>query len=64
MVTIEQLREAAEKAGMAKFWCIADPDKPRTDMVLVGADFLERIHAQLVKNERPDRSPDHLPEVR
>lgn len=51
-ITIEQLRTAAEKAGMAKFMFLDDDKGPKKDMpYVVGHDFLERLHAQLVKHD-------------
>lgn len=49
VVTIEQLKEAAGKAGIAKFFLLGDANVARKDMVLVGSDFIERLHEQLVK---------------
>jgi hypothetical protein len=53
MVTIEQLKVAAEKAGMAKFYVEGkakekDDDGKNVPFV-IGHDFLERLHAQLEK---------------
>lgn len=49
-ITIDQLRQAAEKAGMSKFMFLNDEKGPKKDVpYVVGHDFLERLHAQLVK---------------
>ena len=51
-VTIDQLRKAAEKAGMSKFMFLDDEKGPKKDVpYVIGHDFLERLHAQLVKAE-------------
>lgn len=51
--TIDQLKQAAEKAGMAKFMFLDDGKGPKTDVpYLVGHDFIERLHAQLCKEEK------------
>ena len=55
-ITVEQLRAAAAKAGMARFYLDSDPSKPRKDMVLIGADFIERLHKELEKNERQQQA--------
>ena len=47
---IEELMAAAAKAGMAKFYLKAET-APRDDMFVVGADFVERLHAELAARQ-------------
>lgn len=52
-ITIEQLRTAAEKAGMAKFMFLDDDKGPKKDTpYIIGHDFLKRLHEQLLKAEQ------------
>ena len=51
-MTLAELKAAAEKAGMAKFFVAG---KTRDELYVIGQDFLERLHVAL---QEPSKAPE------
>lgn len=52
-MNIEEFKKKAVAAGMSKFQ-LSTEKMPREDMFVIGADFLDRLHAQLYPNKEKD----------
>jgi hypothetical protein len=64
-ITIEEFRALAVQAGMGKFQLRAET-MPREDMFIIGADFLDRLHAVLfhqkeILYEHPNMAGTSMP---
>lgn len=53
-MTLDDLKAAAEKAGMAKFYIAG---QTRDDMYVIGRDFLDRLYLELQKPAPQDGVP-------